>query len=361
MSRGAVATIDLTALRHNLRQARRTAPNSAVFPAVKANAYGHGLLRVARALSDADGLAVACIEEAVVLREGGIAKPILLLEGVFEASELPVCRQLDLDIAVHQHEQLEMLERAPAGKPLRVWLKIDTAMHRLGITPVQTKAFWRRLRNCPAVSEIRLMSHLAMADTRTDEFTLDQLRLFQDAADTLPGARSLANSAGILGWPQTHFDIVRPGLMLYGASPFAEDTGRDHGLRPAMTLATRLISIKRLHKGDTVGYSRTFVCPEDMDIGIAAIGYGDGYPRQLPNGTRLLVNGREAALVGRVSMDMLSVDLRRHPEARVGDPVTLWGADIPVEAIASAAGTIPYTLLCGVTTRVRFETIDDNG
>ncbi len=325
--------------------------------AVKANAYGHGLIRVARAL-DADAFAVAAIEEALVLREAGIDRPILLLEGVFEAAELPLCARHDLEIAVHHPEQARMLELARLDRPLRVWLKIDTGMHRLGLEPESVSAVFQRLRDCPtAMPAIGLMSHLARADERDCDYTLRQLHAFETATAGLPGERSLANSAGILGWPQTHFDWVRPGIMLYGASPFVDTLAPDEGLRPAMTFHTRLISIKRLRRGEPVGYGGTWVCPEDMDVGVAAVGYGDGYPRHAPSGTPVSIDGREAALIGRVSMDMIMVDLRRHPEARIGDPVLLWGEGLPVEHIARAAGTISYTLLCGVTARVEVETI----
>jgi alanine racemase len=362
MSRATTAFIDLSALRHNLQRVRDAAPGRRIAAAVKANAYGHGLLRVARALEGADALAVACIEEAVGLREGGIKKPILLLEGVFEASELPLCSQLNLEIVVHHLSQLEMLEHARLEHPLKVWLKIDTGMHRLGVAPDQVLEIWQRLDACPMVAPgIRLMSHLANADDRGDDFTLQQLHVLREVTSKLSGERSLANSAGILGWPQTHFDWVRPGLMLYGATPFIEAVGSREELRPVMTLSTRLISVKRLRKGEPVGYSCTWICPEDMDLGIAAIGYGDGYPRHTPSGTPVLVNGREASIVGRVSMDMLCIDLRRHPEARVEDPVVLWGEGLPIEVIARAASTIPYTLMCTVTSRVYFKERDGDG
>jgi len=333
------------------------APRRRVAAAVKANAYGHGLIRVARAL-DADAYAVAAIEEALVLREADIDRPILLLEGVFEAAELPLCARHDLEIVVHHPEQARMLELARLEKPLKVWLKIDTGMHRLGLEPETVPLAFQRLRACPAVAPaIGLMSHLARADERDCDYTSRQLHAFETATADLPGERSLANSAGILGWPGTHFDRIRPGIMLYGASPFMDSLGPDEDLRPVMTFHTRLISIKRLRRGEPVGYGGAWTCPEDMEVGVAAAGYGDGYPRHAPSGTPVLVNGREAPLVGRVSMDMITLDLRQHPEARIGDPVVLWGEGLPVERIARAAGTISYTLLCGITARVKVETI----
>ena len=359
MSRAATALIDLKALRHNLRLAREAAVHRRVVAAIKANGYGHGLVRVASALDEADYFAVACIEEAMTLREAGITKPILLLEGVFEANELPLCSRMKLDVVVHHSSQLEMLEQTDLDAPVRVWMKIDSGMHRLGLDPGQAKSVWQRLQACDSVAAgIRLMSHLANADNRSDGYTLEQVRTFEAAIKGLPGEISLANSAGTLGWSATHFNMVRPGIMLYGASPFWDSSGPEEKLQPVMTLSTRLIAIKRLRKGDPIGYSGIWRCPEDMDVGVAAIGYGDGYPRQIEPGTPVLLNGRKAAIVGRVSMDMLSVDLRQHPEAKVGDPVLLWGAGLPVENIARAASTIPYTLLCGVTTRVHFQETD---
>ena len=329
--------------------------------AVKAEGYGHGLVRVAQTL-DADAFAVACIEEALTLREAGVARPILLLEGVFEAAELPLCARHGFEIAVHHPEQVRMLEIARLAQPVRIWLKIDTGMHRLGLEPEMVAATWRRLCDGPAVHPaIGLMSHLARADERDCDYTLRQLQTFAMATAGLPGERSLANSAGILGWPQTHFDWVRPGIMLYGASPFVDSLGPDEDLCPVMTFHTRLIAIKRLRQGEPVGYGGTWVCPEDMNVGVAAAGYGDGYPRHAPSGTPVLLNGREAALIGRVSMDMITLDLRQYPEARIGDPVVLWGDGLPVERIAQAAGTISYTLLCGVAARVRRDVVPADG
>jgi alanine racemase len=361
MSRATAVRFDLGALVYNLRRVRAAAPGRRVAAAVKAEGYGHGLVRVARIL-DADAFAVACIEEALTLREAGVDRPILLLEGVFEASELPLCARHGLEVAVHHPDQARMLETVWLDRPVRVWLKIDTGMHRLGLEPKTAPAIFQRLRDCPSVrTDIGLMSHLARADERDCDYTRRQLRLFEELTTGLPGERSLANSAGILGWPRTHFDWVRPGIMLYGASPFVDSLAPDEDLRPVMTLHTRLISIKRLRQGEPVGYGGTWICPEDMDVGVAAVGYGDGYPRHAPSGTPVLLNGREAALVGRVSMDMITLDLRRHPEARIGDPVVLWGEGLPVERIAQAAGTISYTLLCGVTARVKREVVPADG
>jgi alanine racemase len=287
------------------------------------------------------------------LREAGVEKPILLLEGFFDPSELDLCWQQDFWAVIHHVSQVEMLERSHPDKPIAVWLKIDTGMHRLGFHADEAARIWRRLRDCPAVAPgIRLMSHLANADDRQDPITHQQLATWRNATATLRGEVSFANSAGVLGWPATHFQWIRPGVMLYGISPFHNGVGSEEGLRPAMTLSTRLIAVKQLKRGDRVGYSGTWYCPEDMPLGIAAIGYGDGYPRHAPSGTPVLVNGRSVGLAGRVSMDMICLDLRKQPQARVGDPVTLWGEGLAVETVAGYAGTIAYELLCGVTQRV---------
>ncbi len=362
MSRPTTASINLEALRHNLQRVRRAAPGCRVAAAVKANGYGHGLVRVGRALAEADALAVACIEEALELRDAGIQTPILLLEGMFEAAELPVCSRLGLEVVVHHPSQVEMLERTPVNRPIKVWIKIDTGMHRLGLEPARVREVWKRLAACPGVApQPRIMSHLATADDRSSDFTDLQLRLLREAGQGLEGEFSLANSAGVLGWPHTHLDWVRPGIMLYGASPFADSLGSEEGLRPVMTLTTRLIAVRRLRRDEPVGYNCAWRCPEDMVMGVAAIGYGDGYPRHAPSGTPLLVNGHDACVIGRVSMDMLCVDLRNHPNARVGDPVVLWGEGMPVEIVARAASTIPYQLTCGVTSRVYFQERDNRG
>ncbi len=356
MSRAACARISLSALEHNLNRARRAAPGARVLAVIKANGYGHGMVRVARSLPHADAFAVASIDEALILRQAGVTHPIVLLEGVFDGEELAQAAEHGLEPVVHSDEQLGQLEAARPAAPLTVWLKIDTGMHRLGFSPGRAAEARRRLEACGAVSNVRLMSHLANADTPGDARTDAQLDVFNACAEEFPGERSIANSGGVLAWPRAHFDWVRPGIMLYGASPFA-DTGAEHDLRPAMTLSTRLIALQHLHAGDAVGYGGTWTCPEDMPVGVAAIGYGDGYPRHAPDGTPVLVNGRRVPLIGRVSMDMICLDLRSQPQARVGDEVVLWGDGLPVEEVARAAGTIAYELLCRVTARVRFEEI----
>jgi len=356
MSRGARALIDRDSLRHNLRRAREAAPGSRVMAVIKADGYGHGMARVAAALDDADAFAVACVEEAATLREYGVTCRIVLLEGVFAESELVYAAEQQLDVVVHAEEQLQLLERTSLRRPLRAWLKLDTGMHRLGFPPGQAARLWERLTDCAAVDGAPgLMTHLANADVPGHAATDTQLRLFADVTDALPhGERSVANSGAVLTLPAAHYDWVRPGIMLYGAAPFPDRTGADLALRPAMTLSTRLIAVNRHRRGEAIGYGGTWTCPEDMAVGVAAIGYGDGYPRHAGSGTPVLVNGRRAPLAGRVSMDMVCIDLRGHPEAAVGDPVVLWGEGLPVEEVARHAGTIGYELLCRVTRRVRF-------
>lgn len=320
---------------------------------VKANAYGHGLVGTGRALRDADALAVARIEEAVALREAGLEHPIVLLEGVLDAAQLPLAASLALELVVHSPEQLAMIEGALLPRPLEAWLKLDSGMNRLGFPPDAARAAADRLVACPQVApRIRLMTHLACADERDDAVTDAQLRSFAEALGDLPGERSIANSAALLWRRETHADWVRPGIMLYGVSPFADQTGDELGLRPAMELMSTVIAIRTVRRGERVGYGGIWTAREDSRIAIAAIGYGDGYTRRLGSGTPVLVRGRRAPLAGRISMDMTAVDVTLVPKVRVGDEVKLWGAGLPVEELARLAATIPYELLCSVTQRV---------
>ncbi len=360
MSRAARAVIDLSALRHNLQQAHRAAPQQQLIAIIKADAYGHGMVPVARALADADVFGVACLEEALNLREAGIDKPILLLEGFFHADELPLIQRHKLQIVVHSEHQLAVLKSLPAqALSIPVWLKVDTGMHRLGFLPHAVAEAWQRLNACPAVAPVLgLMTHLANADDSGDDTTRQQLECLAAVRPDPSIAVSIANSAGILAWPASHGTAVRPGIMLYGVSPMLGETGQQRNLRPVMTLSSELISTRQCKKDDAVGYGGRWVCPEDMPVGVVAIGYGDGYPRHAPSGTPVLVNGRRAALIGRVSMDMICVDLRGQPAAAVSDPVTLWGDGLPAEEIAGYASTIAYALFCGVTSRVKKETTD---
>jgi alanine racemase len=355
MPRPTSVTIHADAIGHNLGEVRRRAPGSRVMAVVKADGYGHGLERVARALGGADAFGVASLADAERLRAAGATQPILLLGGFQAAADLPRMRQLQVDTVVHHLGQLEMLEQDPGGAALRCWLKVDTGMHRLGFAPGVVREVHARLSVLAGVhDEIVLMTHFASSDDFEGAQTRSQLACFEQATAGLPGPRSLANSSAVLGWPGSHADWVRPGGALYGLSVVPGRSGADFGLRPAMTLHTRLVAVNRIGKGEPVGYGASWRCPEDMAVGVAAVGYGDGYPRHAPAGTPVLVAGRPAAVIGRVSMDLLTIDLRTVPDARPGDPVVLWGDPaLPVEAVADAAGTISYELTCSIARRVR--------
>lgn len=353
--RSAAAWVDADALRGNLERARRAAPDSAVFAAIKAEGYGHGLLWCAETLAGGcEGLAVATTAEGVALRDAGFhGHRICVLNGFNDHDELRACAAHGLEPLIHQAWHAEALESGRVERPLTVWLKIDSGMGRIGVPPASARAFHARLERCATVAApVGMMTHLAMADARDDGYTRTQVETFGEATVGLSGPRSIANSAGLLGWPETHAEWNRPGIMLYGCSPFTEGTGPELGLAPVMTLHSRLIAINELEAGATIGYGRTYRCPERMRVGVAAIGYGDGYPRHAANGTPVLVGGRRAPLAGRVSMDKITIDLRGLPNARVGDEVVLWGRGLPVEEVARAAGTIGYELLCGVQGRV---------
>jgi alanine racemase len=328
---------------------------------VKADGYGLGLERVARALAGADAFGVAALSAAERLRAAGISQPILLLSGFDEPADIERLRSLHVWTTVHHASQLEMLEQAPPGEPLDCWLKLDSGMHRLGFAPDAFHAAHARLQAMRGgtVGQVVLMNHFASSDEFADSpsqgaQTREQLEVFRAVTAGLDGPRSLANSAAVLGWPEAHDDWIRPGGALYGISVVDGRSGADFGLRPTMTLSTRLIAVNRVCKGGRIGYAGTWECPEDMDIGVAAIGYGDGYPRAAPAGTPVLVAGHRTQVIGRVSMDLMTVDLRGVPGARVGDAVTLWGDELPVETIAHHAGTIGYELTCSITRRVRF-------
>jgi len=315
----------------------------------------HGLERVARALRGADAFGVAAIGDGLRLRAAGIDNRIVVLSGPDEAADLAEFRRLKLDAVIHHESQIAWLERDHDSRPLRIWLKIDTGMHRLGFPPdraVQAHARLRALRNIDA--DITLMTHFAASDELDNPLSSDQIAVFSAATETLQGKRALANSAAVLGWPASRADWVRTGGILYGLSVIDGKFGRDLGFEPAMTLTTRLIAINRVGKGERIGYAATYQCPEDMPIGVAAIGYGDGYPRSASSGTPVLINGTRAPIVGRISMDLITIDLRNVPTAQVGNGVTLWGRDLPVEEIARHAGTISYDLTCGMTKRVMF-------
>lgn len=349
MPRPIFAQLDLNAIANNLHVARRKACTK-VMAVIKADGYGHGLLRVAEALADAEGFALLDIKDAITLRSAGYTQTILLLEGPFEAQDLEQVAAYDLTVVVHSPWQLDLLDAYPKRSGLDVWLKVNTGMNRLGFKPDQVGAAMERLRTHAAVREVTLMTHFANADEKRG--IEQQLDVFNDFAADYRVARSLANSAALLRYPQTRADWVRPGIMLYGASPFADTSAQQLGLRPAMTLRSRLIAIQELEAGDEVGYGALYKANHNMRIGVVACGYADGYPRHAPNGTPILVEGQRTRTVGRVSMDMLCVDLSDVMQARVGSPVVLWGEGLSVDEVAHSAGTISYELLCGLTKRV---------
>ena len=347
------AELDLNAVQHNLARAKESAPNAKIMAVIKANGYGHGLLRIANALANnVEALAVARVDEAIRLRQAGVTHRIAVLEGFVTSEELDAFVDYNLEAMLHCDEQLTLLaNRAGQGK-LTVWLKMDSGMNRLGFKETDFATAYQRLQSCSNVNNINFLTHLANADDMQDLKTLEQIRLFKQMVKNYSGECSIANSAGLLFWEQALSDWVRPGIMLYGISPFAQKTAKELRLKPVMSLYSRLIAVKSLNKGETVGYSGTFVAEKNMRLGVVAIGYGDGYPRHTKSGTPVLINGQRVPLVGRVSMDMLTVDLSLLADAKVGDTVTLWGKGLPIEEIAECANTIPYTLVCGVTQRV---------
>lgn len=354
MTPAAFVHLDLDAIKHNLAQVKCYAPNNKIMAVIKANAYGHGMTRIAQALDQADGFAVARVDEGVRLRKAGYTQPVTVLQGFVCIDELQLLFKHQLDAVIHTRQQIQMLQQSSADASLSVWLKMDTGMNRLGFKGSDFNAAYQQLLSCKIVRQpINLITHFANADDLLDDKTRCQIDLFNTAVQDYPGQRSVANSAGIIGWPNVISDWVRPGLMLYGCSPFAGKTGADFGLKPVMSLHSRLIAVKHVSAGETVGYSGTWQCPTDTRLGVVSIGYGDGYHRHTRSGAPVLVNGQRANLIGRVSMDMITVDLNSQPNAQPGDPVTLWGEGLPVEEIARYAETIPYTLLCGITQRVQ--------
>jgi alanine racemase len=350
------AVIDTAALRHNLSRVRELAPRSRVLAVIKANAYGHGIVPTAVALAGADGFAVARLEEGTALRAAGLRHRVLLLEGVFGAEQLRQAADHDFEIMVHDPEQLALLEAHRADRPFRAWLKIDTGMNRLGFKPGQVPAALSRLAACASVAKpLTLVTHLACADEADGARTREQLDLFARLVDGIPGERSIANSAGLITCAASRADWVRPGLMLYGVSPLPGRSAESLGLRPAMTLVSQVIALKQVDAGERVGYGGGWTASRPTRLAIVAAGYGDGYPRNTASGTAVIVAGRRAELVGRVSMDMIAIDVTGLPPIAVGDPVALWGPGVPVEDVARAAGTIPYELVCGVSQRVHVD------
>ena len=354
MSRPAIAHIRLDAFRHNYRVAKQSHGGKAL-AVIKANAYGHGAVHCAKAIEgEADGFAVASLEEALQLREAGIPEPILLLEGFFEAIELPEIVANDLWIVVHSQWQVEILLAAKLAKPLHVWLKMDSGMHRVGLPPNEYVQAYERLKNHKNVAKIVMMTHFANADNLSSKHTLQQIETFQNTTQGLSAETSLANSAAILGWKQAKCDWTRPGIMLYGADPLMT---ADTKLKPVMQLTSKIISIRNVKQGESIGYGSIFTAERDIIVGVVACGYADGYPRSAVTGTPIAVDGKMTRLIGRVSMDMLFVDLTDIPNATIGSQVELWGNQVAANAVATSAGTIAYELFCNVK-RAHFQYFD---
>lgn len=369
----AIATINSAALRHNIQLIKSFAPNQKLLAMIKANAYGQGLLPAAHILADqVDGFGVARLREALEIQETGYTGKILLVEGFFDREELLKTLSRRFDSVIHCYEQLELLEQVATEWekeqqkgfwkrktkiyfPINVWLKIDTGMHRLGVHPEQVDEFYQRLKKCPLVESISFVSHFSRADELDCGYTEKQIATFEQATQSYPEhARSISASSGILYWKQAHYEWVRPGIIMHGISPHYEPITH-LGFQPVMTLSSSLIAVRTHKAGEPVGYGGTWVSPKDTKLGVIAMGYGDGYPRNAPEGTPVLINGRKVPIVGRVSMDMLTVDLGADSQDKVGDEAIFWGKDLLIEEIAEHIGVISYELITKLTPRVIFE------
>lgn len=351
------ATINLKALQHNYAQIKRMAPHSRIMAMVKSNAYGHGIVPVSLALSPADALGVACLSEAIKLRQAGIGQPIVLISGFHHPGELSALNEYCLDFVVHHPDQVEALKQYQFEYSPQIWLKINTGMNRLGFLPDQVEKAFETLSSLPWLERpINWMTHFANSDKAGAQSNHQQLTLFNQIVQPFPGEKTACNSGAIVNLPEAHLDWVRPGIMLYGISPFSEKSGRDLGLKPVMTLEAKLLSVYHLKQGDSVGYGSIWSCPENMPVGVISFGYGDGYPRiGGAQGAKVSINGVLCPLIGRVSMDLMTVDLRPCLNARVGDTVLIWGEALPVEETAATVNTIGYELVCRVSSRVEFQ------
>lgn len=366
MTRPIRAEISAAALRHNYHFAKRLAAESQVFAVVKANAYGHGVERVARALHDADAFATLELDSAIALRKLGFEQPILMLEGLFAKDEIPIYCQHRLMMVVHSDVQMDMLAQQRPTIPLSVFLKMNSGMNRLGFPPDRYPAQLHKaeaMQQKGLIGDLVLMTHLASADG--PDGGGESLKRFVDAVYAANGSllqRTVANSAATLRYPETHFQWVRPGIMLYGSSPFADQTAAELGLNPVMTLRSEIIGVQTLERGDKVGYAGLYTAKKRMRIGVVACGYADGYPRHAPgdneHGTPVLVGGKRTRTVGRVSMDMMMVDITDLPHVHIGAPVTLWGEGLPADEVAHAAGTVAYELFCAIAPRVKMVEVD---
>lgn len=351
MKRSSIVTIHPEALQHNLLQAKKAAPNSKVMAVIKANAYGHGAVETAGILYQiADAYAVSCINEAIELRDAKIDHPITVLQGPQNDTDLRIADSQKLRLVIHHQSQLSLLDNFSglSSTGFNITIKLDTGMHRLGFEPEQAESLYKKLKNHPLVNPcmIQLMTHLCCADDLENSATRQQIEQFKQATDALKVEKSIANSAGILGWAESHTEWIRPGIMLYGSSPFVYSSDKKIDLKTTMTFSAPVITIKNLKKGDSIGYGATWQCPHDMTVGVIACGYADGYPRHAVSGTPVWLNGKEAPLVGRVSMDMIVVNLSQHEDVRVGDFAELWGQNLSVDTVAHYAETISYELLC---------------
>lgn len=358
MTSPVIAYIDQNALLNNLHTAREKAPNAKVLAMVKANAYGHGFENVVKVLhNDVDAFAVARLDEGLQLRSLHVTKPIVIMAGFYTAEQLEIMTSSNLDPVVHTTLQVDILEKIILDSPIVAWLKIDTGMSRLGFMPEEVAEIYQRLSQCKNVSKIIMLTHFPDADDLEKPITQQQIKLFNETTKNFPVEKSLAKSAGVLAYPTSYAQWIRPGIMLYGGSPLKNKTATQLGLKPVMTLTAPVIAIRHLPKGTAVGYGGTYICPEDMPIGVIGVGYGDGYPRHAKLGTPVLLNGKTVPLAGRVCMDMIMVDLRECPDVKIGDEAVLWGKGLPAEEIAECSETSSYELFCNVSKRVKFEVI----
>lgn len=345
------AFIHQASLRHNLGVVKSLTPQSKIMSVVKANGYGHGLIHAAHGLKESDGFAVLSLNEAIDLREHGFEQEILLLEGVFESYEISIAAKMNINLVVHNLHQLKMIDDAKLKYPIDVHFKINTGMNRLGFNPQDTKEILTSLQSKSYIKSITLMTHFATAD---EPKGVDwQLNIFNGIANQFNFSRSVANSASILNFKNTHLEWVRPGIMLYGASPIVGKKANIFQLKPAMQLKSKIIAIQHLSKGDSIGYGESFKAQNDMRIGVVACGYADGYPRHAPSGTPIYVAGKKTSTVGRVSMDMLYIDITNISEASISSEVELWGEHIPVDDVAEKSGTVGYELLCAISASKR--------
>lgn len=356
MARVATATLSTENLLHNLEIIKKQAQNREVIAMIKANAYGHGLRSVAMRLDGkVSSFGVASIDEALALKKVNVKAPITLMSGAFEPDDLVIASEQNFHLIFHEEQQLQWLKSVKLVNPIKIWLKIDTGMGRLGFSPEEAKKAYNILSNNPQVIQpIGIISHLACAEEKDHPLNKTQFKIFREFTKELPGPKSIANSATIFNFENDLYDVVRPGLSLYGISPLPHKSSSSLNLKPVMTLQTKLVKVSNFKKYTAIGYGARFSCPEDMPVGVIAMGYGDGYPRTAKDGTPVLVNNKKCQIVGRVSMDMATIDLRNCPDAKVGDPVTLWGEKLPIEEVAKHTDHIPYDLICGVQQRVKF-------